>query len=100
MIHALWKALHWSVVLIVVFLVCAWLVASGCQRMEKGGKHWESSWSGLNRTITLYTDDGRVLHRWNAKTYIETDPPVVAFIDSSGREIKIEGGIVLVEERR
>ena len=100
MIHALWKALRWSVVLIVVCLVCAWLAASGCQRLDKSEKHWQSAWSGLDRTITLYTEDGRVLHRWNAKTYMETDPPVVAFIDSAGREIKIAGGIVLVEERK
>ncbi len=97
MMQTLWKAVYWTVVALVLLVVFA---ASGCQRMEKRGKHWESSWSGLNRTITLYTDDGRVLHRWNAKTYIETDPPVVAFIDSSGREIKIDGGILLVEERR
>ena len=99
MIHALWKAAQWSVILVVMFLAFALLVASGCQRMEKKGKHWESSWSGLDRTITLYTDDGRVLRQWHAKTYIETDPPVVAFIDSTGKEIKLAGGIVVVEER-
>jgi hypothetical protein len=100
MIHALWNAAKWSVVLVVTFLAFALLAASGCQRTTKMGKHWESSWSGLTRTITVYTDDGRVLHRWNAKTYIETDPPVVAFIDSAGREIKLSGGIIVVEERK
>jgi hypothetical protein len=99
MIHALWKAAQWSVILVVMFLVFAVLAASGCQRMEKKGKHWESSWSGLDRTITLYTDDGRVLRQWQAKTYIETDPPVIAFIDSAGKEVKLAGGVVVVEER-
>ena len=99
MIHALGKAVQWSVLLIVTFLAFALIAASGCQRTEKMGKHWESSWSGLDRTITLYTDDGRVLRQWHAKTYIETDPPVVAFIDSAGKEVKLAGGIVVVEER-
>jgi hypothetical protein len=100
MIHALLKAVQWSAVLLVTFLVFALLAATGCQRMNKAEKHWRSSWSGLDRTITVYTDDGRVLHRWNATTYVETDPPVVAFIDSAGREIKLDGGIIVVEERK
>ena len=72
MIHALWKAMSWSVVLLVTFLAVALLTATGCQRTEKMGKHWESSWSGLDRTITLYADDGRMLNQWHAKTYVET----------------------------
>lgn len=74
-------------------------VAAGCQRMSKLDKHWHSGWEGLDRTITQCTDDGQVLHRWHAKTYVETDPPVVAFLDSAGKEVKLMGGIITVQER-
>lgn len=77
----------------------AGIVGAGCQRMTKAGKHWQSGWDGLDRTISVYTDDGRLHARWNAKTYIETRPPVIAFIDSAGKEVKVMGGIVIVRER-
>ena len=74
--------------------------ASGCQRMEKFGKHWESGMEGLDRTITAYDLEGDVIGRWNAKTYIETSRRGgVAFLDSAGHETKIIGGIVTVQER-
>lgn len=74
-------------------------MTTGCQRLNKTTKHWESSWEGLDRTISLYTDDGELFGRWNARTFVETRPPVVAFLDSVGKEIKLMGGIVVIQER-
>jgi hypothetical protein len=82
-----------------VFLVVSLVVATGCESLRKSGKHWRSSWRGLDRTITVYTADGRVLHRWNAKAYVEVRPGVVAFLDSAGKENKNTGGIVVVREK-
>lgn len=84
---------------LIAALVIGGIAAAGCQRMAKLDKHWHSGWEGLDRTITQCTDDGQVLHRWHAKTYVETDPPVIAFIDSAGKEVKLMGGIVTVQER-
>ena len=38
--------------------------------------------------------------RWNAKTYIETrrGDGMVAFLDSAGHEVKLIGGIIVVQE--
>jgi len=82
---------------ILTLLAIVVLSAAGCQRMTKAGKHWHSGWEGLDRTITLYAEDGSVLGRWHAKTYCETDPPVVAFIDSAGKEVKLMGTVVVQE---
>ena len=82
---------------LVALLMIVLLSAAGCQRMRKAGKHWNSSWEGLDRTITLYAEDGSILGRWHAKTYCETDPPVVAFIDSAGKEVKLMGTVVVQE---
>jgi hypothetical protein len=82
---------------LVIALLLAAVAAAGCQRMTKLDKHWHSGWEGLDRTITLYADDGRVMGRWHTKTYVETDPPVVAFIDSAGKEVKLMGTVVVQE---
>ena len=71
--------------------------AGGCKRMTKLDKHWHSSWEGLDRTITVYAEDGRLIGRWRSKTYVETDPPVIAFIDSAGKEVKLMGTVVVQE---
>jgi hypothetical protein len=82
---------------VVAVLAIATLAATGCKRMTKVEKHWNTSWDGLDRTITLYAEDGRVLGSWHSKTYVETDPPVVAFIDSAGKEVKLMGTVVIQE---
>ena len=88
----------------VLLLMLAFAVAAagaGCQRMEKFGKHWESGMDGLDRTISQYSIDGRLMNRWNAKTYIETGrrgADMVSFLDSAGHEVKLVGGIVVVQE--
>lgn len=98
MLQALAKGVFWTVAGVLALLFLSLVSTSGCQRLNKFGKHWESGFEGLDRTISVYTDDGRLFARWNAKTYIETDPPVVAFLDSAGKEVKIHGGIVIVNE--
>jgi hypothetical protein len=92
--------LPWPVILLILGLAVAAVLSTGCQRMEKFGKHWESGTEGLNRTITLYDDHGGLLGRWNAKTYVELKrgEQLVAFLDSAGHEVKLVGGIVVVQE--
>lgn len=86
--------------LLIVAIAITAAVLSGCQRLEKAGKHWESGTEGLDRTITLYDLEGDVIGRWSAKTYIETSRSgIIAFLDSAGHETKLTGGIVVVQER-
>lgn len=88
------------IVAFVAALAIAALLASGCQRMEKFNKHWESGMVGLNRTISLYDLEGDLLGRWHARTYVEMrrGESLVAFLDSAGHEVKLVGGIVVVQE--
>jgi hypothetical protein len=92
------KALPLS--LLVLFLAVAVATTAGCQRMEKFGKHWESGMEGLDRTISLYDIDGDLIGRWNSKTHVETrrGEGLIAFLDSAGHEVKLVGGIVVVQE--
>jgi hypothetical protein len=89
-----------SALFLVLFVAIAAALASGCQRMEKMGKNWESGNEGLNRTISLYDYSGNLVSRWTAKTHVEArrDANVVSFLDSLGRDVRLVGGIVVVQE--
>ena len=97
--NGLWKAAYWYVVIALLVLMAAGCFGSGCQGMAKMDKHWHSSWEGLNRTISVYTEDGRLFGRWNTKTYLESKTSVIAFVDSAGKEVKLAGGILVVQEK-
>jgi hypothetical protein len=94
------KRLALPMVFLIVAIAIAAAVSSGCQRMEKFGKHWESGMDGLDRTISLYSREGALMGRWNAKTYIESrrGEGSIAFLDSAGHEVKLVGGIIVVQE--
>lgn len=94
------KRLAMPVVFLIVTIAIAAALASGCQRMEKFDKHWESGMDGLDRTISLYSREGVLMGRWNAKTYVETrrGEGMIAFLDSAGHEVKLVGGIIVVQE--
>ena len=99
-VHTVRKPLRGAGLLLILGIAVAAAALSGCQRLEKAGKNWESANEGLDRTITLYDLEGDVVGRWHAKTYIETRRDgIVAFLDSAGKEVKLAGGIVVVQER-
>jgi hypothetical protein len=95
----LWKAAYWYVAIGLLVMMAAGAFGTGCQGMVKMDKRWHSNWEGLDRTISLYTDDGRLFARWNTKSYLENRTPVIAFVDSAGKEVKVSGGILVVQEK-
>lgn len=72
---------------------------AGCEDAQKTIKHLKSSTVGLNRTVTLYAADGRVIKSWNGKFMVELveGSSVAAFITDDGREIKISGTYIVEE---
>ena len=94
------KRLPRPAVLLMLAIGVAAALGAGCKRMDKLEKHLESGFDGLDRTISLYDLHGQLIGRWNAKTYIETSRTnVIAFLDSANHEVKLTGGIVVVQER-
>jgi hypothetical protein len=88
------------IVLFLVAIAIAAACASGCKRMDRMNKGWESSFDGLNRTISLYDEHGGLVGRWTAKTDVDMrrQSNVVAFLDSAGHEVRLMGGIVIAQE--
>jgi hypothetical protein len=94
------KRLPWPVLLLILAVALAAAGGAGCKRMDKVNKNLESSFDGLNRTISLYDLNGQLVGRWNSKTDIEAKrTDIIAFLDSAGHEVKLAGGIVVVQEK-
>ena len=68
---------------------------AGCAKLEKSSRHIQSSFVGLDRTITLYDANGGVIGRWNTRAYVEARGPVCAFLDSANKEVKISGTFII-----
>ncbi|HHY19567.1 MAG TPA: DUF5052 family protein [Firmicutes bacterium] len=91
------KSKYWVFALLVVALVGISLV--GCKSWERTIKDWESSVSGLNRTITVYSNNGDIIKTYQGKIDIETNEygNKVKF-DVDGKRIIIYNAIVIVDE--
>jgi len=58
-----------------------------------------SNWTGgLERTLTLYDYEGKVIRTWSGKFDISNSEEEVLF-DLDNKRVIIHGGIVVVEER-
>lgn len=81
----------------IIGLVFLALSLSGCQDCKKEFRHMHSSFTGLNRRVTLYAVDGSVIRTWEGQFMVENDGPVASFIDDDNNEIKIAGTFVIEE---
>lgn len=58
--------------------------------------HVESSTIGLDRTITLYSNDGKPIKSWNGRVQVELEGGAARFI--VGRKTIIISGTYVIEE--
>ena len=61
-------------------------------------KHFQSSMTGLNRNITLYSNNGEIIKEWNTKVKIEDKGGTVYFIDNNGKAVIISGTFIIQEK--
>lgn len=88
-----------SKIVIVGLAACSVFSLTGCTALESMSKSWESSTSGLDRTVTLYDYEGDKLASWHDESMRieEESSQGVSFI-ANGKRVQIEGGITVVEE--
>lgn len=88
-------------ILIILGLLC--IIASyltGCTKgCQKSIKHLKSSAIGLNRIVTVYDYEGQMIKSYDGKFQIEIESDSVVSFIQEGKERKIIGGIVIVEEQ-
>lgn len=70
---------------------------AGCEDAAKSVKHFQSSLTGLKRTVTFYAPDGSV-KTWDGKFKVEIDNGVASFIADDGKEVKISGFYTIEEK--
>ena len=79
-----------------ILIAIAVLVAlSGCGRIDTVVNKFESAAGMLNRTVTLYTADGKVIKTWETKNQIDYIGGVAAFIDKDGVNVRISGTFII-----
>lgn len=58
--------------------------------------HWKSETIGLNRTITLYSNDGKPIKTWTGRVQVEIQGGAARFI-LGGKAVIIAGTYVIEE---
>ena len=77
------------------------LCCTGCASCDRSWKTLQSDIDGgLNRTITLYNENGEMLDTWSGKIDVQSSDVEgkVLFDNEDGKRIIIHGGIVVIEE--
>lgn len=92
------KILYLSVLVLVLLMVTVSL--SGCENLKKDIKHIKSNAVGLNRIVEQRDFEGNVIKQYEGKFKVEIiGDNAVAFILDNGREVKLFGGIIAIEEK-
>ena len=66
-----------------------------CGRIDNEINNFKSTVGMLDRTVTLYAADGRVIKTWQTRNQIEYQGPVVAFVDRTNTNVRVSGTIVI-----
>ena len=85
---------------IAVFALLAAMVLAltGCASWSRTWKSFGSDITGgLNRTVTVYSQDGDVRGEWFGKFEV-SESESETFFDVNGKRVIIQGGIIINEE--
>ena len=74
------------------------LAFTGCQDIRQEFSHFNSSIRGINRTITLYGNDGKELRKWDFKGKVEDAGGTCRFLTNDGKAVTIAGTFVIEEK--
>jgi hypothetical protein len=82
-----------------ILIICGMVfILSGCtERQRQDWSHWKSDMIGLERTITLYSDSGKPIKKWEGRFKVEINGATARFIHD-GRAVIISG-TYLIEEK-
>ncbi len=65
---------------------------------KKKIKDFEAETIGLNREITLFSDNGQVIKKWEGRFNITRVGSSLYFIDSNGKSVIINGTYIVQEK--
>ena len=89
-----------KMILLFISLLVLSIIFAGCQSWRRGIKDVSSSIGGLNRTVKVYSHDGKLINEYEGRIDIEVnDYGNKVKFDLGGKRIIINNAIVIVEEQ-
>ena len=86
--------------IIAATFICMLLIGSlcGCASFQRGMKSIGSNITGgLDRTVTVYSYDGKKLGEWSGKFDVSSSEQET-FFDIDGKRVILQNGIIINEE--
>ena len=81
-----------------ILLILSFLMTTSCAKINKKAKDMQSNYmGGLDRQITVYTQDGTPLRQWKGKADLSFKDGRTLF-DINGKRVTVQGGVVITEE--
>lgn len=84
----------------VITVIVIILSLSSCASWDRAGKSISSEVSGgLNRTVTVYDNNGTKIKSWTGKIDLQTsDENNKVLFDVNGKRVVVDGGTTIIEE--
>lgn len=67
----------------------------GCGRIDGVINSVKSATGQLERTVTLYDANGKVIKSWQTTNTVEYAGPVAGFVDKNGLNVRVSGTFVI-----
>ncbi|MGB9731050.1 MULTISPECIES: hypothetical protein [Calditerrivibrio] len=83
---------------LLIILFTPLILLSCTMEQKKKFKDFEAETIGLNREITLYSDNGQVIKRWEGRFNITRAGSSLYFIDNNGKSVIINGTYIVQEK--
>lgn len=74
------------------------LMLTGCNSCRNDFRHLKSSVTGLQRTITLYNNNGQVIKEWKTSGVVEDKGGSFYFLDNNNKAVYVSGTLVITED--
>ena len=83
----------------IVLLVVTLMLLAGCESFKRDMKGISSEFGGLNRVVSVYTYDGKLLRTYKGTLDIEFGEGGKVKFDLDGKRYIIYNAVVIVEEK-
>jgi uncharacterized lipoprotein YehR (DUF1307 family) len=82
---------------VLIFLSVA-LFFIGCKSVNNSWRHFKSGVVGLSRTVTLYSNDGKVIKQWQGNFLIEDKGGTISWVGDDNKTVLISGTFTVEEK--
>jgi len=84
--------------LIIVLIAVPIALLTFCTNQGRNDlKHWQSSFGGLKRKVTLYDANGKPLKSWTTTSKVEDKGGSYFFIDDNDKAQRVSGTVIIEE---